>query len=149
MLIRYRLCPLSPKRLALLEEDPQIALELDEERVPGLLDLGTDGFELAGILLFAGKDAIRDAVFAQTGRNLGDDSDGIRVHTPKRVKEIAKALTALADDTIARHYEAARRAMAGKLDPAAVGRYSDLFEQLRELYVAAATEDQGMLTYMT
>lgn len=126
-----------------------MAFDLDAESVPGLLDLGTDGFELAGILLFAGKDAVRDAVFAQTGRDLGNESDGIRVHTPKRVKEIAKALTDLPDDTIQKHYESARRAMAGKLDPSAVGKYADLFEQLRELYVAAATEDQGMLTYMT
>jgi hypothetical protein len=146
--IQYRLCPLSPKRLALLEEDPEMAFDLTSEEVPDLLDLGTEGFELAGILLFAGKDAVRDAVFAQTGRDLGEVSDMIRVHSPERVTQIAEALVALPDDTVDRHYEAARRAMAGRLPLDAKSHFGDLFEELRQLYVATSAAKQSMLTFM-
>ena len=71
--IHYCLCPLSAKRLALLEEDPELVNELTEDAVPDMLDLGPSGFALDGILLFAGRSSeIRDAVFAQTGRVLGE-----------------------------------------------------------------------------
>lgn len=131
-----------------------MALELPDQDVPGLLALGTDGFELAGILLFAGttkaeKDVVRDAVFAHTGQILGDEGDGIRVHAPARVKEIARTLAALPDDTVAKHYESARRALAGKLPIDGVEHFTELFEDLRIFYAAASDERQSVLTLMT
>jgi hypothetical protein len=149
--ITYRLCPLSRKRLAILEADPELVNELVEGDVPGVLDLGSEGFELDGILLFAARDkAIRDAVFAQTGRAIGDPNDGIRVHTAKRVLQIHQALSALPSDVIARHHEQARRAIGHRLRPGAesIARFTQLFERLRDVYIKAAAEGHGMLTFM-
>jgi hypothetical protein len=149
--VSYRLCPLSAKRLALIESDTGLVNDLDEETVPELLDLGTAGFELDAILLFVGRGkAVRDAVFAQTGRDLGEAGEGIRVHTAERVAEVHAALAALPDDTVARHYEAARGALGPRLPagPAAVRRFTDLFERLRAVYASASARGSGMLTFM-
>ena len=153
--ISYRLCPVSVKRLAMLEADVELVNDLDEETVPDLLDLGTEGFELDAILLFAGRDgavrdgAVRDAVFAQTGRDLASKGEGIRVHTHARVAEIDAALAKLPADTIARHYDAARRALP-KLrgGSAAIERLTQRFELLRAVYAEANAKGNGMLTFM-
>lgn len=152
--ISYCLCPLSSKRLALLEEDPELVNELTEDAVPDMLDLGADGFALDGILLFAGRSssassAIRDAVFAHGGRQLGEPGHAARVHSPARVVEVHEALEALPEDAIARHYEEARKAIAqleGGL--ASVTRFTHLFEELRAVYAAAASNGHGMLTFL-
>lgn len=148
--ISYCLCPLSAKRLALLEEDPELVHELTEAAVPDMVDLGPKGFELDGILLFAGRNAtIRDAVFAQTGRELGEPGDGMRVHTAARVAEIHEALEALPADVIARHYEDARKAIPQlERGPAAIAQFTQLFEHLRKVYAKAAKSGHGMLTFM-
>ncbi len=148
--ISYCLCPLSAKRLALIEEDPGLVEELTEDTVPGMLDLGPDGFALDGILLFAGRDpAVRDAVFAQSGRVLGEPADSIRVHTAARVAEISEALTRLPEDVIARHYEEARKAIPRlESGPASVARFTQLFERLREAYANAAGSGHGMVTFL-
>jgi hypothetical protein len=149
--IAYRLCPLSAKRLAMIEADTDLVSDLDEETVPDLLDLGPEGFELDAILLFTGRDkVVRDAVFAQTGRDLAEAGEGIRVHTPERVAEVHAALAKLPADTIARHYEAARRALGPKLTagPAAIERFTQLFERLRAVYATANASGFGMLTFM-
>ena len=150
MSIAYRLCPLSSKRLAMIEADTDLVSDLDEETVPDLLDLGPEGFELDAILLFTGRDKrVRDAVFAQTGRDLADEGEGIRVHTPERVAEVHAALAKLPADTVARHYEAARRALPRlAAGPAAIERFTQLFERLREVYAKANASGFGMLTFM-
>lgn len=148
--LSYRLCPLSAKRLAMLEEDPDLVNDLAESEIPDLLDLGPEGFELDGILLFTGRDpAVRDAVFAQTGRDLGEVGEGVRVHTPERVAEIHAALSKLPPDVIARCFEPARRAMPRlATGPAAIARFAALHERLCATYAKAAANAQGMLTFL-
>ncbi len=149
--ISYCLCPLSAKRLALLEEDPALVDELTEDAVPDMLDLGSDGFALDGILVFAGRSsAIRDAVFAHGGRPLGDKgSSTARIHTPARVVEVHGALESLPHDVVARNYENARRAIAQLENGfASVTRLAQLFGELRAVYEAAATNGHGMLTFL-
>ena len=150
MNIAYRLCPVSAKRLALIEEDTDLVNDLDEEAVPDLLDLGTEGFGLDAILLFAGPDkTVRDAVFAQTGRDLGAQGEGIRVHAPERAAAVHTALARLPADTVAQHYESARKAVPQlPRGPEAVARYTLLFERLREVYAKANASGSGMLTFM-
>jgi hypothetical protein len=148
--ISYCLCPLSAKRLALLEEHPKLVHELTEDAVPDMVDLGSNGFALDGILLFAERNsAIRDAVFAQTGRRLGEPGDSMRVHTAARVVEVHDALNALPADVIARHYEDARKAIPQlERGPASIARFTQLFEQLRAVYAKTATSGHGMLTFL-
>jgi hypothetical protein len=149
--ISFRLCPLSAKRLAILEAEPELVNELDDGAVPDLVDLGSEGFELDAILLFAGPDkAVRDAVFAQTGRDLAGVGEGIRVHTPKRTAEVHAALAKLPADTVARHYDAARRALGNRLGggSASIDRFTLLFECLRGVYAKASSKRSGMLTFM-
>ncbi len=148
--IHYCLCPLSAKRLALLEEDLELVHELTEDAVPDMLDLGPSGFALDGILLFAGRSAaVRDAVFAQTGRVLGEPADSMRVHTAARVLEVHEALSALPADVIERHYEDARRAIPTlERGPASIARFTELFARLRAVYAAAAKSGHGMLTFL-
>jgi hypothetical protein len=148
--IRYCLCPLSPKRLALLEEDPGLVEDLNVDDVPGMIDLGPSGFGLDGILLFAGKNpVIRDAVFAHSGRELGEPGDTVRVHSPERVLEVHQALSALPPDVISRHYENARKAIPQlERGPAAIAQFAGLFEQLCEVYATAAESGHSMLTFL-
>lgn len=148
--ISYCLCPLSAKRLALLEDDPELVNELTEDAVPDMLDLGSDGFALDGILVFAGRSStIRDAVFAHSGRQLGDPGSTARIHSPARVVEVHAALEALPEDVVVRHYDDARRAIA-QLESgfASVTRLSQLFEELRAVYEGAAANGHGMLTFL-
>ena len=151
MSISFRLCPLSAKRLAMLEAEPELVNDLEEGAIPDLVDLGSEGFELDAILLFAGSDkAVRDAVFAQTGRDLAGEGEGVRVHTPARTAEIHAALAKLPDDTVSRHYDAARRAVGARLTggSASIERYTLLFERLRAVYAKAKGKRSGMLTFM-
>jgi len=148
--ISYCLCPLSAKRLALLEDHPELVNELTEDAVPDMLDLGADGFALDGILVFAGRSsAIRDAVFAHTGRQLGEPGNIARVHAPARVVEVHAALEALPEDVVAKHYEDARRAIT-QLEsgfPSAT-QLSLMLEELRAIYERAAANGHGMLTFL-
>ena len=70
------LCTLSPKRLALLRDDPEIFEELvassqDAEDIPGLLSLGEAWEALDLLLSERGKDALLgDAVLARKGQKL-------------------------------------------------------------------------------
>ncbi len=134
----------------MLEEDPGLVNDLDPAEIPDVVDLGPEGFELAGILLFTGRDSVvRDAVFAYTGRVLGVLGEGARIHAPERVALIAAGLEALPADIIAKHYEQARRAIP-KLErgPAAIARFAELHERLRAVYATAAAKGQSLLTFM-
>lgn len=92
------LCSLSPKRLAMLEEDPDVLGDLIEARheseIPGLLDLGNTWHAL-DVLLGEGKNAVLgDAVLARTGKAFPGKIKA-RLLSPARVAEVAKALAAL------------------------------------------------------
>src|SRR5688572_23362459 len=68
------LCTLSPKRLALIEDDPDVLTELiearHEQQIPGLLDLGNTWHAL-DIMLGDGKDEVlADALVARNGKKM-------------------------------------------------------------------------------
>lgn len=95
------LCSLSPKRLALIEEDPEVLTELIEARkeqeIPGLLDLGNTWHAL-DIMLGDGKDEVlADALVARNGKKMkaGGAHGKARMIGAVRVAEISKALSAL------------------------------------------------------
>jgi hypothetical protein len=92
------LCSLSPKRLAMIEEDPEVVTDLidarHESEIPGLLDLGNTWHAL-DVILGEGKNAVLgDAVLARTGEKLPGGAKA-KLLGPARVAEIAKALAAL------------------------------------------------------
>jgi hypothetical protein len=104
------LCSLSPKRLALIEEDPDVLTELIDARheteIPGLLDLGQTWHAL-DIMLGDGKDAVlADALVARNGKKLkaGAAHGKARMITAARVAEIAKLLTALPASFVTEKY---------------------------------------------
>src|SRR5262245_39370722 len=104
------LCTLSPKRLALIEEDPDVLTELIEARaeqeIPGLLDLGNTWHAL-DIMLGDGKDEVlADALVARNGKKMkaGAAHGKARMIGAARVAEIAKALTALPDTLVKDRY---------------------------------------------
>ncbi|MEO8704682.1 MAG: DUF1877 family protein [Kofleriaceae bacterium] len=95
------LCSLSPKRLALIEEDPDVLTELlearTEQEIPGLLDLGNTWHAL-DIMLGDGKDEVlTDTLVARNGKKLkaGAAHGKARMIGAPRVAEIAAALLAL------------------------------------------------------
>lgn len=92
------LCSLSPKRLKMIEEDPEVVIDLvdarHEDEIPGLLDLGNTWHAL-DVLLGEGKNALLgDAVLARSGEKLPGAAKA-KLLRPERVAEIAKALAAL------------------------------------------------------
>jgi uncharacterized protein DUF1877 len=106
------LCSLSPKRVTLLEEDPEVLQELIEARheqeIPGLLDLGKTWHAL-DIMLGDGKDVVlSDALVARSGKKLkaGGKHGNARLIGAGRVAEIAKALAALPATLVEERYTA-------------------------------------------
>jgi hypothetical protein len=104
------LCSLSPKRLAMIEEDPEVLTELIEARhdgeIPGLLDLGNTWHAL-DIMLGDGKDEVlSDALVARNGKKLKAEAahGKARMIGASRVAEIAKALSALPETLVADKY---------------------------------------------
>jgi hypothetical protein len=104
------LCSLSPKRLAMIEEDPDVLGELIEARheteIPGLLDLGQTWHAL-DIMLGDGKDPVlSDTLVARNGKKLkaGGTHGKARMITAARVAEIAKALEALPGALVKERY---------------------------------------------
>jgi uncharacterized protein DUF1877 len=104
------LCSLSPKRVALLEEDPEVLQELIEARheqeIPGLLDLGKTWHAL-DIMLGDGKDdVLSDALVGRSGKKLkaAGAHGNARLIGAGRVAEIAKALAALPATLVQERY---------------------------------------------
>lgn len=92
------LCSLSPKRLAMIQEDPEVVIDLvdarHEDEIPGLLDLGNTWHAL-DVILGEGKHALLgDAVLARTGEKLPGSAKA-KLLAPARVAEISKALAGL------------------------------------------------------
>ncbi len=115
------LCALSAKRLAMLQEDPDVLQDLidarHESEIPGLLDLGNTWHAL-DVLLGEGKDALLgDAVLVRTGEKL-TGSLKARLLEPPRVAEVAKSLAALSPT----HVQDKFRLLAGK---SVHGNYGD------------------------
>ena len=104
------LCSLSPKRLAMIEEDPEVLSELIEARhdseIPGLVDLGNTWHAL-DIMLGDGKDdVLADALVARNGRKMKAEAahGKARMIGASRVVEIAKALSELPETMVADRY---------------------------------------------
>jgi hypothetical protein len=104
------LCSMSPKRLAMIEEDPEVLSELIEARhdgeIPGLLDLGNTWHAL-DIMLGDGKDdVLADALVARNGKKLKAEAahGKARMIGAGRVAEIAKALSELPATLVADKY---------------------------------------------
>jgi len=102
------LCSLSPKRLALVEEDPEVLGELLEARhdtdIPGLLDLGKTWHAL-DILLGDGKDEVLgDALVGRTGKKIKAGNTKARLLEPPRVAAIYKALAAQPKNMVQERY---------------------------------------------
>jgi len=103
------LCSLSAKRLAMLEEDPEVLGELisarHEVEIPGLFDLGKTWHAL-DLLLGEGGDAVlTDAVLARSGTKLkAAGAMKARLLAPARVAQIAKALAGLGPTLIKEKY---------------------------------------------
>ena len=104
------LCSLSPKRLAMIEEDPEVLSELIDARhdgeIPGLVDLGNTWHAL-DILLGDGKDdVLADALVARNGKKMKAEAahGKARMIGAGRVAEIAKALAELPATLVADRY---------------------------------------------
>lgn len=102
------LCSLSAKRLAMLEEDPDVLAELitarHEVEIPGLFDLGKTWHALDLILGEATDPLLGDAVLARSGPKLKGRGAQARVLQPARVALIDKALTELPTSTVKDRY---------------------------------------------
>jgi len=147
------LITLSPKRLAVLEEDPETLIDVvearDEQPIPGLLDIGNAWDALDVMLSDRGKDALLgDAVLGRSGRKFGDGS--ARVLGAARVVEIAKRLEALAPTHVKDRYATLAAAKAhGKVglqpDDEEREALQILLGRVVALYQSAAKQQHSML----
>lgn len=103
------LCSLSAKRIAMLDEDPEMLSELigarHEVEIPGLFDLGKTWHALDLILSDGGDALLGDAVMARSGTKLRAAGKlQARMLAPARVAQIAKALGGLTPSLIKERY---------------------------------------------
>jgi hypothetical protein len=104
------LCTLSAKRLALIQDDPEIFEELVESRheeIPGLLDLGNTWDALDLLLSERGRDELLgDSILARKGQKLRAKGAYAppRVLTPARVRQVSAALAKLPPDFLKSRY---------------------------------------------
>ena len=167
------LCTLSPKRLALIEEDPDVLTELIEARaeqeIPGLLDLGNTWHAL-DIMLGDGKDEVlADALVARNGKKMkaGAAHGKARMIGAARVAEIAKALSALPATLVKDRYASlyGKTVHGGygqemiapddkqwlidkitKNQQAEIEELTEAFAAVVELYVQAAAQKHSMMS---
>ena len=154
------LCTLSAKRLALLQEDPEIFEELVESRheseIPGLLDLGKTWDALDFLLSDRGREELLgDAILARKGQKLrAKGAHGPpRVLAPARVRQISAALAKLPPDLLKTRYPSLQgQELHGKYgqDPATQAReLTQLETMLRavvDLYARAAIEGHSVMS---
>jgi hypothetical protein len=167
------LCSLSPKRLAMIEEDPEVLSELIEARhegeIPGLVDLGNTWHAL-DILLGDGKDdVLADALVARNGKKLKAEAahGKARMIGAGRVAEIAKALSELPDTLVADKYATLfgktvhggygqemvapddkqwLRDKIAKNQKIEIEKLTDALEQVIDLYMEAAEKKHSMMS---
>lgn len=138
------LITLSPKRLTLIQEDPDALADVVEARhdqeIPGLLDLGTAWNALDALLSEGGKDTILgDAVLARSGEPFDTDFKSARLLPPTRVAEIAKTLGALKIKAVAAKHEG---------DAEEREALEVLMKQLAMLYTGAAKQQHSILALL-
>lgn len=171
------LCALSPKRRAMIEEEPQLLRELlaarQEGPVPGLVDLDKTWDALDRLLCRRVEGTpLADAIVARSGQKMRARASfgTARLLEPARVKEIAKALAALPEDIVAKRYDelfgkdvhggfGQERAAAGdskwlrdKATEARAKEIAALDESLaavRQLYAETAKAGHAMMSIVT
>ncbi|MFL5350015.1 MAG: DUF1877 family protein [Hyalangium sp.] len=149
------LCTLSAKRLALLQEDPEIFEELVESRheseIPGLLDLGKTWDALDFLLSDRGRDELLgDAILARKGQKLrAKGAHGPpRVLAPARVRQISAALAKLPPDFLKTRYPS----LQGKEIHGNYGQEKQLpqleavLRSVVDLYARAAIEGHSVMS---
>ena len=151
------LVTISPRRFALLEDDPGLIADViakrAEEPIAGLLELGSAWDALDRILGGDGDALMRDAILARGGGAVGPDlgRGPPRVISTEQVRRIASALTELPEDTVARRYGvvAGSEVFGGwgarEDRDGAIAELTALLGAVRELYDQAAGEGHGML----
>ncbi len=154
------LCTLSAKRLALLQEDPEIFEELVESRheseIPGLLDLGNAWDALDFLLSDRGRDELLgDAILARKGQRLrAKGAHGPpRVLAPARVRQISAALAKLPPDVLEARYSSLQgkeiHGKYGQVQATQARELAELEAVLRavvDLYARAAIEGHSVMS---
>jgi hypothetical protein len=104
------LLALSPERLAMIDDDPDLLVEVidarRQERIPGLLELGKAWHALDLLL----GEELGDAILARSGRRFGPEL-GLgrgRLLEPSRVVELARALDGLPASLVTDRYPTLR-----------------------------------------
>lgn len=151
------LIALSPKRLALLQEEPETLEDVIEARhedeIPGLLDMETHWEMLDMLISGKGRDPILgDAFLARSGKPLSVDTafEQALVLTPARVAEVAAKLAAVPDTLVKERYtQLAEAKNPGKpVNEKLAKELEDLFLDIVDLYSEAAEAKQAMLAVL-
>jgi hypothetical protein len=159
-------CALSAKRRELIEEEPELLVEVIQARrrepIRGLLDLGK-AWHALDVMLGEGDDPLLgDVVLARSGAHLGPELAFGRplLLDPGRVKEVAEALAELPEDWVESRYAAlAGKKVHGGYGPRAADPDDDealqeeeereelgnLFARLVALYRDAAARGESVL----
>ena len=131
------LCALSQKRLQMLEDEPGLVEDLLDARhdqdIPGLVDLGSRGGELAAVLS-AGEGAFGDALAGKKGRALAGTA--ARVLSAGEVRRLSKALQTIDAAWLETRCQVIGRAAAPLVDALA---------EVQRLYAGAAARGDAML----
>ena len=131
------LCALSQKRLQMLEDEPGLVDDLldarHDQKIPGLLDLGSTGGELAA-LVSAGETAFADALAGQKGRALAGTA--ARVLGAGDVRKLSKALASVDNAWVEARCKVIGRAPAPLVEA---------FTAVKQLYADAAARGDAML----
>lgn len=156
------LCTLSPKRLALIAEDPEVlddVFDADTE-VPGLLALGKTWSALDVLLFDGGRNPLLgDAILARTGQEIDYETafDPPRVLTPARAAQVAAALGALPKSFVRDHFAQLAKAdvvhgeYGRRPDHAAddLAELEAVFARVITLYADAAAAGHAVLAAVT
>lgn len=168
------LLALSDKRMAMLEEEPELLFDVIEARhrepIAGLLDLDKAWHALDLLLGADEDDLLGDAVLARSGKSFGPEISYGRGHllSPARVSSISAALEALPESTVEDRYHSLRgREVHGGYGPKAEGpaEYAEeldalgdeeeraeqeelatCFEGLRAFYLRASRRGEAVLS---
>jgi len=142
------LISLSSKRLALLESEPDTLEDVvearHEDKIPGLLDLGTHWETLDTVLSGRGRDdLLGDVLLARSGKPLSVDNafELAMVLSPQRVAEVSSKLAELTGEAFRE-----RATQLGKTK--SLTQLEALYAQIVALYAEAAKSRQSMLALL-
>lgn len=151
------LIALSPKRLALLESEPETLEDVIEARhedaIPGLLDMQTHWETLDMLVSGRGRDPVLGDVFlARSGRALSVDTafEQALVLSPARVAEVAAKLAEVPPTLVKERFaQLAEAKTPGKpANAKQMAALDSLFQHIVTLYIEAAKSKQSMLAVL-